>query len=49
VTANLLLAATPRDRPHRTPLATDPAVHNMGVNWPHHIFANKQFKVVGAN
>jgi hypothetical protein len=24
-------------------------VHNIGVNWPHHIFVNKGFKVVGAN
>jgi hypothetical protein len=24
-------------------------VHNIGVNWPHHIFVNKTFKVVGAN
>jgi hypothetical protein len=24
-------------------------VHNIGVNWPHHIFVNKHFKVVGAN
>jgi hypothetical protein len=24
-------------------------VHNIGVNWPHHIFVNKAFKVVGAN
>jgi hypothetical protein len=24
-------------------------VHNIGVNWPHHIFVNKSFKVVGAN
>jgi hypothetical protein len=24
-------------------------VHNIGVNWPHHIFVNQQFKVVGAN
>ena len=24
-------------------------VHNVGVNWPHHIFVNKSFKVVGAN
>jgi hypothetical protein len=24
-------------------------VHNIGVNWPHHIFVDKQFKVVGAN
>jgi hypothetical protein len=24
-------------------------VHNIGVNWPHHIFVNQTFKVVGAN
>jgi hypothetical protein len=24
-------------------------VHNIGVNWPHHIFVSKTFKVVGAN
>ena len=24
-------------------------VHYIGVNWPHHIFVNKVFKVVGAN
>jgi hypothetical protein len=24
-------------------------VHYIGVNWPHHIFANKNFKVIGAN
>src|SRR4051794_9955251 len=24
-------------------------VHNIAVNWPHHIFVNKSFKVVGAN
>jgi hypothetical protein len=23
-------------------------VHNIGVNWPHHIFVNSDFKVVGA-
>jgi hypothetical protein len=23
-------------------------VHNIGVNWPHHIFVSKQFKVIGA-
>jgi hypothetical protein len=23
-------------------------VHNIGVNWPHHIFVDKDFKVVGA-
>ena len=24
-------------------------VHNIGANWPHHIFVNQDFKVVGAN
>ncbi len=24
-------------------------VHNVGVNWPHHVFVNQNFKVVGAN
>jgi len=24
-------------------------VHNIGVNWPHHIFVNHDFKVAGAN
>jgi hypothetical protein len=24
-------------------------VHNIGVNWPHHVFVNKEFKVVGAD
>ena len=24
-------------------------VHNIGVNWPHHIFVDKSFRVVGAN
>ena len=24
-------------------------VHNIGVDWPHHIFVNQDFKVVGAN
>ena len=24
-------------------------VHNIGVNWPHHIFVDQGFKVVGAN
>jgi hypothetical protein len=24
-------------------------VHNIGVNWPHHIFVNQNFKVVAAN
>ena len=24
-------------------------IHNIGVNWPHHIFVNQDFKVVGAD
>jgi hypothetical protein len=24
-------------------------VHNIGVNWPHHVFVSKSFEVVGAN
>jgi hypothetical protein len=24
-------------------------VHNIGVNWPHHIFVNQSFRVVGAD
>jgi hypothetical protein len=24
-------------------------VHNIGVNWPHHVFVDTSFKVVGAN
>ena len=24
-------------------------VHNIGVNWPHHVFFDQDFKVVGAN
>ncbi|HEY4413070.1 MAG TPA: hypothetical protein VGN06_08750 [Gaiellaceae bacterium] len=24
-------------------------VHTIGVNWPHHVFVNQSFKVVGAN
>jgi hypothetical protein len=24
-------------------------VHNIGVTWPHHIFVNQDFKVIGAN
>ena len=23
-------------------------VHNIGVNWPHHIFVNQDFKVIAA-
>lgn len=29
--------------------STEYEVHNIGVNWPHHIFVNLTFKVVGAN
>jgi hypothetical protein len=24
-------------------------VHNIGVNWPHHVFVSQTFQVVGAN
>jgi hypothetical protein len=24
-------------------------VHIMGINWPHHVFVSKEFKVFGAN
>jgi hypothetical protein len=27
----------------------DYEVHNIGVNWPHHVFVNHDFKVIGAN
>jgi len=27
----------------------DYEVHYIGVNWPHHIFVNKDFQVIGAN
>jgi uncharacterized protein YaiE (UPF0345 family) len=27
----------------------DSEVHNIGVNWPHHIFASSHFKVIGAS
>ncbi len=26
----------------------DYEVHNIGVNWPHHVFLNQDFKVIGA-
>ena len=26
----------------------DYEVHNIGVNWPHHVFLNHDFKVIGA-
>ena len=27
----------------------DYEVHYIGVNWPHHIFVNQDFQVIGAN
>src|ERR1700733_11248319 len=27
----------------------DYEVHNIGVNWPHHVFVNQNFQVIGAN
>lgn len=27
----------------------DYEVHNIGVNWPHHVFVNRNFTVIGAN
>ena len=27
----------------------DYEVHNIGVNWPHHVFVNKSFDVIGAD
>ena len=27
----------------------DYEVHNIGVNWPHHVFVNQDFTVIGAN
>jgi hypothetical protein len=27
----------------------DYEVHDIGVNWPHHIFVNQDFKVIGAD
>ena len=27
----------------------DYEVHNIGVNWPHHIFVNQDFQVIGAD
>jgi hypothetical protein len=27
----------------------DYEVHNIGVNWPHHIFVNQNFQVIGAD
>ena len=27
----------------------DYEVHNVGVNWPHHVFVNADFQVIGAD
>jgi hypothetical protein len=27
----------------------DYEVHNIGLNWPHHVFENQDFKVIGAD
>ena len=27
----------------------DYEVHNIGTNWPHHVFETSNFKVIGAN
>jgi hypothetical protein len=24
-------------------------VHNIGISWPHHVFVNQAFQVIGAN
>jgi hypothetical protein len=44
------LAAYPGGTVNRVALLSngDYNVHMIGVNWPHHIFVNKDFKVVGA-
>jgi hypothetical protein len=28
--------------------SSDYEVHYIGVNWPHHVFVNQDFKVIGA-
>jgi hypothetical protein len=44
------LAAYPGGTVNRVALLSDGEynVHMIGVNWPHHIFVNANFKVVGA-
>src|SRR5215207_4045496 len=44
------LAAYPGGTVNRVALLSNGEynVHMIGVNWPHHIFVNKDFKVVGA-
>jgi hypothetical protein len=45
------LAAYPRGIVDRVVMLSDGEyeVHNIGVNWPHHIFVNQNFTVVGAD
>ena len=45
------LAAYPGGIVDRVVLLSDGEyeVHYIGVNWPHHIFVNQDFKVIGAN
>jgi hypothetical protein len=44
------LAAYPGGTVNRVVLLSDGEynVHVIGVNWPHHVFVNQSFKVVGA-
>jgi hypothetical protein len=44
------LAAYPGGTVNRVALLSDGEynVHVIGVNWPHHVFVNQDFKVVGA-
>ena len=44
------LAAYPGGTVNRVVLLSDGEynVHMIGVNWPHHVFVNQNFKVVGA-
>jgi hypothetical protein len=44
------LAAYPGGTDNRVALLSNGEynVHMIGVNWPHHVFVNKSFKVVGA-
>jgi hypothetical protein len=37
-----------RPNRHSQPHSKVCEVHNIGVNWPHHLFVNHDFKVVGA-
>jgi hypothetical protein len=44
------LAAYPGGTVNRVVLVSngDYNVHMIGVNWPHHVFVNQEFKVIGA-